>query len=304
MDVIGQFKDAYFPNINYGDSIYDWNDANFTAISFCIFSCITLLTSRKTREYDTFVSYLHSISAALLASWETYVLVEALYSGCTSDHAMYVCQMKEAGVASAAATAMFNPVVSSIGYRTRAWSLGYFFVDTFDVLIVKGVDRKNYTLAAHHFMIIVCLTFAILEQLYAPIQLIFLLVEYNSIFLHQRKMLRILGTTYLERNDISVKSIPLVGFLLNIVSYRAMYNVTMFFFYLTFAVFRIGVLFVLFIHFPMFYHLYATPLHLYLAIVGYSAIAFDNLCLIKVILRVESKEAEERLAKANESKAK
>ncbi|KAI8824286.1 uncharacterized protein EV422DRAFT_315254 [Fimicolochytrium jonesii] len=71
---------------------------------------------------------------------------------------------------------------------TVAFSAGYFIADCWD-MAVTGVYGRNLGIWAHHIVTVVCYSAALHKCALTPYLVLTLLVEFNSIFIHVRKIL-------------------------------------------------------------------------------------------------------------------
>ncbi|XP_070572563.1 TLC domain-containing protein 2-like [Ptychodera flava] len=106
-----------------------------------------------------------------------------------------------------------------LGELLVAVSVGYFLYDLHDMLNFKKI-KDAWPLMLHHITIVVCFGIALTTKQYIYYAVVSLLGEVNSIFLHGRQLLQMIGT---PRNGM----LYTVNSLLNI---------------MTFIVFRFGVL--------------------------------------------------------------
>ncbi|KAK6192485.1 hypothetical protein SNE40_003942 [Patella caerulea] len=71
-------------------------------------------------------------------------------------------------------------------------SFGYFVYDVVDMLLYQRT-RQSFELLGHHTVIFCAFSIAVFTRLYVGYAVVSLLVELNSIFLHIRQLLQILG---------------------------------------------------------------------------------------------------------------
>ena len=146
---------------------------------------------------------------------------------------------------------------SKVGTWVRIWSLGYFIAD-FIAMVQQNLLVKYFGLTLHHLATIITLGFAAYWQLYAPMHLLFLLAEFNSIFLHVRSLLH--------------------GF--RIPSSSALSRMNLVLFWFTLVVFRLGVsvliYYILYLYGEQFPHRW----HFVSAVLGTTIITFANLYLV------------------------
>lgn len=77
-------------------------------------------------------------------------------------------------------------------YLLLCASLGYFYMDTADI-IVSGQACASWEFLFHHALVISCFTFAAFTGLYVAGTTVALFVEVNSVFLHTRLLLKLSG---------------------------------------------------------------------------------------------------------------
>ncbi|CAL4071729.1 unnamed protein product [Meganyctiphanes norvegica] len=74
-----------------------------------------------------------------------------------------------------------------------SFSVGYFIFDSVDMML-NHRKRSSYELMIHHTCVILCFGLAVVTKVYLGYAVVALLVEVNSVFLHLRQLLIIVGT--------------------------------------------------------------------------------------------------------------
>ncbi|XP_055338305.1 TLC domain-containing protein 2-like [Paramacrobiotus metropolitanus] len=81
---------------------------------------------------------------------------------------------------------------SNFSYYLVALSIGYFIYDLFDMGINR-LNLKSVELMGHHAVVVLCFGVAVFLRKFIGFPVFSLFVEVNSLFLHWRQILRILG---------------------------------------------------------------------------------------------------------------
>ena len=121
---------------------------------------------------------------------------------------------------------MFDDLIlhtSNESYLLVAFSIGYFFYDFFDMCANNKV-LEMWVVTGHHFIVISLFSYHITNVYCLGYSLIALCMEFNSVFLHARKLAKLYGC---KKSD-------------------TVYKIISFFNFLTFIIFRFGVLIYLF----------------------------------------------------------
>ncbi|XP_038059690.1 TLC domain-containing protein 2-like [Patiria miniata] len=150
--------------------------------------------------------------------------------------------------------------VTTMSMVLVALSVGYFVYDLIDILIYRPI-RNTWPLVIHHVVIFCCFGICLYLRAYVGYAVVALVAETNSVFLHFRQILQIMGVP---------KSTPI--FRMN----SAM-NIT------TYLIFRFGTLFWMFYWLQT--HRHEVPLILYLiAALGLVVMVIINMVLFKRLL--------------------
>ncbi|XP_061683721.1 TLC domain-containing protein 1 [Syngnathoides biaculeatus] len=81
-----------------------------------------------------------------------------------------------------------------LSYLLLCISTGYFVQDAADI-ILTGHGKGSWEFLVHHVPVILCFAYALHTQLYVAATVVALLVEVNSVTLHLRLMLKLVGAT-------------------------------------------------------------------------------------------------------------
>jgi hypothetical protein len=130
-------------------------------------------------------------------------------------------------------------------------------------MIQQNLLIKYFGLTLHHVATIVTLGFAAFSQLYAPMHLLFLLAEFNSIFLHARSLL--------------------LGY--RVPTSSPLYRANLAFFWFTLVVFRLGVSALIYYILYSFGESFPEAWHFIAAFVGTTVITCANLYLVAQVAR-------------------
>lgn len=77
-------------------------------------------------------------------------------------------------------------------YLLLAFSCGYFLYDFYDIY-VNGYFKKEWVVCLHHWIVLVSFTYHMINLISVGYTVIALLMEFNSVFLHARKLLKFYG---------------------------------------------------------------------------------------------------------------
>jgi hypothetical protein len=110
-------------------------------------------------------------------------------------------------------------------YLVVAFSSGYFLYDFYDICI-NGHFHDQWVVCVHHLIVIVCFSHNLIHLLNIGYTAVALAMEYNSIFLHARKLLKFYYGDKSDNNPIAI-----VNKYINL---------------LTFVFFRFGILYLIF----------------------------------------------------------
>lgn len=123
-------------------------------------------------------------------------------------------------------TELFDDLLFHVSWDTYlliAFSCGYFLYDFYDIY-ANGYFKKEWVVCAHHWIVLVSFSYHLTNLLSIGYTVVALMMEFNSVFLHARKLLRFYG----YKADSGV---VLANSVANI---------------LTFLVFRFGVIYIIF----------------------------------------------------------
>mmetsp|Transcript_34989 Transcript_34989/g.54541 ORF Transcript_34989/g.54541 Transcript_34989/m.54541 type:complete len:270 (-) Transcript_34989:41-850(-) len=166
-------------------------------------------------------------------------------------------------------------IYSQLGSFVRIWSSGY-FVSDFISMIQDGLLKKEMGLTLHHVATISTLFGASVLSLYAPIHLLFLLAEVNSVFLHIRALMH---GFKIDKTSVAYR-VNMVGFWASLWTCRLAISCLMFYILYEFG------------------GAFPEPWQFNLALFGTVVISFVNVYLLwelglkKVIFKRDSKEKE------------
>jgi hypothetical protein len=159
---------------------------------------------------------------------------------------------------------MFADLVQYISWDTYlvvAFSSGYFLYDFYDIL-ANGYLKSEWVVCLHHWIVIVSFSYHMINLFNISYTVVALFMEFNSVFLHARKLLKFYQFT------LSHPKLVLVNNILNLVS---------------FVLFRFGIL--IFIMISMKYDGPRVPgVYLILLMIGTFAMTVINVILFKRIL--------------------
>lgn len=162
-------------------------------------------------------------------------------------------------------------------YLLVAFSVGYFIYDFSDMYTNKKAIEM-YAVSAHHFIAISLFSYHLLNVYCLTYSLVALCMEFNSVFLHARKLLKLYGY---QKSDL-------------------VYRITSFFNFLTFFIFRFGVFAYLY-HDIYYYHnrLYRNYYYLLLTCINLMFIVniglFRQLLIKDVFNRKKVSKVEEKM---------
>lgn len=89
-------------------------------------------------------------------------------------------------------TEMFSDLLTFVSWDTYlllAFSCGYFLYDFYDIY-ANGFFKKEWVVCLHHWIVLISFSYHMMNLLSIGYTVVALLMEFNSVFLHSRKLLR------------------------------------------------------------------------------------------------------------------
>jgi hypothetical protein len=89
-------------------------------------------------------------------------------------------------------TEMFNDLLTYVSWDTYfvlAFSCGYFLYDFYDIY-ANGFFQREWVVCLHHWIVLISFSYHMMNLLNIGYTIVALMMEFNSVFLHSRKLLK------------------------------------------------------------------------------------------------------------------